>query len=98
MADSVEEVRHEGTLPGKTLSVYCAVTRRYLLYSSSSAFRGPDVELVGAVMLADGRLDLGSFTFQEVMQFPLAPSSNTTRLPDFTISRTDPNTLLTSAT
>ena len=72
MEDLVEEIRHEGTLPGKTLSRYRSVTRRYLLYSSSSAFRDLDVELVGAVMFADGRLDLGRFTFQEADAIPVS--------------------------
>ena len=55
MADSMKEVRHEGTRPGELLPVRHTVTRRYLLYSSSSALRDLDVELVGAVMLADGQ-------------------------------------------
>ena len=66
MAALVEKIRHEGTLPGKTLSRGTRVTSRYLLNSSSSsAFRDLDVELVGAVMLADGRLHLSGLAFQE---------------------------------
>ena len=34
-ANLIEEICHEGTLPGKTLSRYRPVTRRYLLNSSS---------------------------------------------------------------
>ena len=65
MAASVEKIRHEDTLPGKTLSRGTHVASRYLLNSSSSAFRGLDVELVCAVMLTDGRLHLSGLAFQE---------------------------------
>ena len=51
----MEEIRHEGTLPGKTLSRYCAVTSSYFLHSSSFTFWGPDVKLEGSVTLVDGR-------------------------------------------
>ena len=65
MAALVEKIRHEGTLPGKTLSRGPHVTSRYLLNSSSSAFRDLDVELVGTVMLTDGRLHLSGLAFQK---------------------------------
>ena len=56
MGDLVEEIRHEGTLPGKTLRRRCTVTTSYLLHSSSFTFWDSDVELVRAVALLDGRL------------------------------------------
>ena len=65
MADSVEEVCHEGTLPGKTLLVYHAVTPRYRLYSSSFALRDLDVKLVGPVTLPDARLDVSGLALEE---------------------------------
>ena len=65
MAVSVKEIRHEGTLPGKTLSRYLAAAPRYRLNSSSSTLWDPDVELVRAVALLDGRLYFSSLALQE---------------------------------
>ena len=53
MAALMKEIRHEGTLPGKTLARAPRVTTRYLLYSSSFALRDLDVELVRAVSLPE---------------------------------------------
>ena len=55
MGDLVEEIRHEGTLPGKTLRRRCTVTSSYLLHSSSFTFWDSDVKLKGPVTLMDGR-------------------------------------------
>ena len=64
MAALVEEVRHEGTLPGKTLIRAPCVTSRYLLYSSSFSFWDPDVKLKGPVTLMDGRPGAVSLTLK----------------------------------
>ena len=64
MAALVKEVRHEGTLPGKTLSRYLTVTSSYFLHSTSFALWGPDVELEGPVTLVDGRLGAVSLALE----------------------------------
>ena len=72
MAISMEEICHEGTLPGKTLSRYLAVTPRYLLHSSSFTFWDSDVELVRAVALLDGRLYVSGLALQEADAIPVS--------------------------
>ena len=64
MAFSMEEIRHEGTLPGKTLSRYLAVTSSYFLHSSSFALWDPNVKLKGPVTFMDGRLGSVSFALE----------------------------------
>ena len=64
MADLVKQICHEGTLPGKTLSRYGPVTRRYLLNSSTFTLRNLDVELVRAVSLPECRPDSRRLAFE----------------------------------
>ena len=64
MAFSMEEIRHEGTLPGKTLSRYLAVTSSYLLHSSSFALWDPDIKLKGPVTFMNGRAGTVSLALQ----------------------------------
>ena len=64
MAALVEKIRHEGTLPGKTLRRYRTVTSSYLLHSSFFTLRDSDVELESAVAFVNGRLGPVGFTFE----------------------------------
>ena len=61
----MKEVRHEGTLPGKTLSSYIAVTPRYRLHSFSFTSRDLDIKLICAVTLFNGGLYFSGFALKE---------------------------------